>query len=136
VICSFDYGKSLLKLEIILEKSNFTILKRILYILILLFSINLGASAQVAAEDDPANKFIHFYPNPAVSSINLEFQHDYSKDYTIEIYNFIGKKIMDFKPAGSRINVPLTDFYRGIYIYQLRDRMGKILESGKFQVIK
>jgi hypothetical protein len=32
--------------------------------------------------------------------------------------------------------VNLNDFYRGIYIFQLRDRNGKVIDSGKFQVSK
>jgi len=32
--------------------------------------------------------------------------------------------------------ITLSDLFRGIYIYQLRDRTGQILESGKFQIIK
>jgi hypothetical protein len=35
-----------------------------------------------------------------------------------------------------RITVNLTDYNRGVYIYQLRDRTGKLVESGKFQVSK
>ncbi len=27
-----------------------------------------------------------------------------------------------------------NDFYRGIYIYQVQDKTGRILETGKFQV--
>jgi hypothetical protein len=27
-------------------------------------------------------------------------------------------------------------YYRGLYIFQLRDRSGRIIESGKFQVIR
>ena len=43
---------------------------------------------------------------------------------------------MDLKPAEEKITVPLTDFYRGVYIFQLRDAKGNIVESGKFQVVK
>jgi hypothetical protein len=32
--------------------------------------------------------------------------------------------------------VNLTDFFRGIYIFQLKDPNGKIVETGKFQVNK
>jgi len=32
--------------------------------------------------------------------------------------------------------VNLTDFTRGIYIFQLKDQNGKVIESGKFQVNK
>lgn len=48
----------------------------------------------------------------------------------------MGKKILEINKMLPRINVPLDDFYRGIYVYQLRDKEGKIIESGKFQVVK
>jgi hypothetical protein len=48
----------------------------------------------------------------------------------------MGKKIIEIKNTPSRINLNLVDFYRGIYIYQLRDKNGIIMETGKFQVVK
>lgn len=48
----------------------------------------------------------------------------------------MGKKIYELKNTPSRININLEDFYRGIYIYQLRNQNGEVLESGKFQVVK
>jgi hypothetical protein len=81
-------------------------------------------------------KFMKFYPNPAISDINFEFQKGYDKSLSFQVYNFIGKKVFDIKTVTPKINIPLADFYRGVYIYQLRDRFGRIIESGKFQVIK
>ena len=68
--------------------------------------------------------------------INFDFQRGYDASYSLLIFNFMGKKIYELKNTPSRININLEDFYRGIYIYQLRDKSGIILESGKFQVIK
>lgn len=81
-------------------------------------------------------KTVKFYPNPAVSFINFEFQKAYDKSYSLLIFNFIGKKVIDLRPTEEKITVSLTDFYRGVYIFQLRDGKGNIVESGKFQVIK
>ena len=113
-------------------------MKIIFYILIFIVGINFGSFAQNRASLtlDPAAKIIKFYPNPAVSIINFEFQKSYDKSLSFQVYNFIGKKVLDYKSVTQKLNIPLTDFYRGVYIYQLRDRSGKILESGKFQVIK
>lgn len=85
---------------------------------------------------DEAVKTIKFYPNPASSFINFEFKKDYDKSYTLFIYNFIGKKMAELKPTEQKITVALTDYYRGVYIFQLRDVQGNIVESGKFQVVK
>jgi hypothetical protein len=83
-----------------------------------------------------AVKTVKFYPNPATSFINFEFSKEYDNSYSLVIFNFIGKKIEDIKVTDEKITVSLTDFYRGIYIFQLRDKQGSIVESGKFQVAK
>ncbi len=48
----------------------------------------------------------------------------------------MGKMVGEYKITTQHMDVPLGDFYRGIYIYQLRNISGEILECGKFQVIK
>ena len=48
----------------------------------------------------------------------------------------MGKKVNEITKMPPRINMSLDDFYRGIYIYQLRDKDGIIIDSGKFQVVK
>jgi hypothetical protein len=113
-------------------------LKRIFYIFIFIAGLHFSSAAQVKSTfiSDDAIKIVKFYPNPAVGSINFEFQKSYDKTYSILIFNFIGKKVIDLKPTEEKITVPLTDFYRGVYIFQLRDAKGNIVESGKFQVVK
>jgi len=121
------------------KKSNFTVLKKIFYIFTFTVLFSLGALAQkptVAGTSDAAVKIMRFYPNPAISVINFEFQKSFDKFYTFQVFNFIGKKVLDLKSVTPKMNIPLTDFYRGVYIYQLRDRSGKIIDSGKFQVVK
>ena len=115
------------------------ILKRIFYILIFIAGFHFSSAAQVKSYfiTNDADQAVKFYPNPAVSFINFEFNKDYDKSsYSLLIYNFIGKKILELKASAQKITVPLTDFYRGVYIFQLRDALGNIVESGKFQVIK
>ena len=48
----------------------------------------------------------------------------------------MGKKIVEVTTMSPHITMSLEEFYRGIYVYQLRDKEGKIIESGKFQVAK
>ncbi len=81
-------------------------------------------------------KAIKCYPNPAVSFVNFEFPADYiSRNYTLQIYTFTGKKMYEVNVSSIKATLTFTnEFYRGIYIYQLQDKTGKILETGKFQV--
>lgn len=48
----------------------------------------------------------------------------------------MGKKAYELKSTPPRFSIDLNDFFRGIYIFQLRDKSGRIIESGKFQVNK
>src|SRR4051794_15484586 len=67
------------------------------------------------------------YPNPATSFVNFEFDKSIDKSYILQVYSFVGKKMFETPVSNNKIIVTLTDFYRGIYIYQLRDRSGQIL---------
>ena len=77
-----------------------------------------------------------FYPNPATSLINFELTKNIDKQCALQIYNFMGRKVFESTPALLQFTVSLDGFYRGVYIYQLRNRFGKIIDSGKFQVVK
>jgi len=81
-------------------------------------------------------KMVHFYPNPASSTIYFEFPGNLDKSYSLHIYNFIGKKVNEFSITNSKISLSLDGYYRGLYVFQLRDKAGNIIESGKFQVLK
>src|SRR2546423_13051499 len=78
-------------------------------------------------------KVVKFYPTPATSVVNFEF----TAPYTLQIYSFTGKKMTEVNASANKVSIILNnDFYRGIYVYQLRDKTGRIIETGKFQVIK
>jgi hypothetical protein len=83
------------------------------------------------------NPIVKLYPNPATSFVNFEISKPSDKiTYTLQIYNFMGRKMFDQVNMPERVNVNLTDYTRGVYIYQIRDNTGRIVESGKFQVSK
>jgi hypothetical protein len=112
---------------------------RIFYIavsFILLLTAQAKAQTHLNPLPDPEDRVIKYYPNPAVSQINFDFQKSYDKSYTLEIFNFIGKKIFESQNLEPKNLVNVSDYFRGIYIFQLRDANGKVIESGKFQVIR
>ena len=120
--------------------ANFTVLKRILYISLFLFFMVQGrsvAQSKIVQQDGGSTaKLIKFYPNPTSTLISFEFTRIADNSYGLQIYNFMGKKVYDVKKVPSRITINLEDFSRGIYIFQLRDKYGTIIQSGKFQVVK
>ncbi len=112
-------------------------MKRIVYILLLVAATTLSSFTifninENGGKDEP--RIVQFYPNPATSYIIFDLSAVSDKNYTLQIYNFIGKKISETKITTSRTSISLENFYRGLYVYQLRNKAGQIIESGKFQV--
>lgn len=106
--------------------------------ILLILSIILLITAQAPAQgnSNPAGSIIRSYPNPATSYVTFDFQKNYDKGYTLRVFSFLGKKMFEAANISDRTTINLTEhnFNRGIYIYQLYDRTGKLTESGKFQV--
>jgi hypothetical protein len=104
------------------------------------FIVSTASQAQDSKASSPAGlqtSIVRLYPNPAISVINFDFQKAYSQGYSIQIFNAIlGRKMYDASNLPERTVINLTDFSRGIYIYQLKDKTGRMVESGKFQVAK
>lgn len=76
------------------------------------------------------------YPNPATSFVNFEFPKTIDKTNSLHVFSFVGKKMTEVPVSNTKITITLNDYYRGVYVYQLRDKGGNIVESGKFSVIK
>ena len=114
-------------------------MKKFYITFILLFALTCGSFAQQVNVGRNAVevvvKIARFYPNPATSFINFEFD-GIDRSSSLQIYNFLGKKMADEPIANNKISFNLDNYYRGLYIFQIRDKSGNIVESGKFQVIK
>jgi hypothetical protein len=85
---------------------------------------------------DESDKVVKVYPNPAVAYINFEFQKDSDKPNSLVIFNFIGKKVYENDNMPQKLTLNISDYYRGTYIYQVRDKTGTVVDSGKFLVAK
>ena len=78
---------------------------------------------------------MRFYPNPATTYITFDLVKPTERGYTLLIFNFMGgRKMVEMNNLPARTTINLSDYGRGVYIYQLRDKTGRIVESGKFQV--
>jgi hypothetical protein len=113
-------------------------LKKLLLILSFIAFTTLQLLAQ--SHEVPATNtspIVKFYPNPATTVINFELPKGTEKGYSLQIYNFMGgRKMFEQSNLSDHTTINLSDFSRGVYIYQLRDKTGRIVESGKFQVSK
>jgi hypothetical protein len=85
---------------------------------------------------DPEPKITKFYPNPAISFITFEIAKESNKNYTLLIFNFLGRKVKDISDVTPKTVVNLSDLVRGIYIFQLKEQNGRVTDSGTFQVNK
>ncbi len=109
---------------------------KIFYILsfILLTAFQSNSQLNRPTPQDVPVKVTKFYPNPAVSQITFDFDQNFNNTYSFQIYNFVGKKVVDLPAVTQKTVVNVSDFYRGVYIFQLRDKSGRVIDSGKFQV--
>ena len=80
---------------------------------------------------------LRFYPNPATTVITFDFQKSYERGYSLQIFNAVlGRKMIEQTNIADKTTIDLGNFIRGVYVYQLFDRTGKLIETGKFQVSK
>jgi hypothetical protein len=110
---------------------------RAILISILLNAAFLKASAMpYPAENlpDQQPRISRCYPNPASSQIQFEIRRPSGTSLRLCVYNFLGRKVADLSKVGTSVRLDLVTFTRGIYIYQLLDMQGRVLESGKFRV--
>ena len=112
--------------------------------LLLILSLSLVSIVQANAQNRQApvpeivlqTSILRFFPNPATTVITFDFQKNYEKGYSLQIYNFLGRKMVEQTNVADQTTINLTDFTRGVYIYKLFDKNGKLVETGKFQVSK
>lgn len=109
---------------------------RFFYIVSIILLTTLQSKGQASAPVSPASvvRVVKFYPNPAVSQITFDFAQNLDKSYSFQIYDFVGKKVLDIPAVNQKTVVNVTDYYRGVYIFQLKDKNGRMVDSGKFQV--
>ena len=115
-------------------------MNKLVIILIFIIGINFTSFAQNTTFSDEVSvktKYIKSYPNPASTVVNFEFQKGYSRSFSIQILNSIGKIMFEAKNISSLMSINLKEekFYRGIYIYQLIDKNAAVVESGKILVV-
>jgi len=107
----------------------------ILSLILLTVIYSQGQSSRSNPATEGGDRIIKLYPNPATSYITFDLQKANEKGLSIQVYNFLGKKMYENQSVTTeKVTVDLAEFNRGIYIYHLRDLSGKIIESGKFQV--
>jgi hypothetical protein len=112
-------------------------LKRLITILsFTLIASYSNAQANRTTPGNPGEIVVKTYPVPANTYINIELEKTNNANYTLTIYNFLGRKMYEKPNFSQKTTVTLDEFNRGVYIYHLSDATGKLVKSGKFQVSK
>ena len=110
-------------------------MKYIVFILFMFFSFQGNAQLKRIVFDENVRNTV-IYPNPARSFLQIQYKQPADVPEVLVVYNFLGKKQMEIAKPGNNLYIDLAEFRRGLYIFQFRDRNGRILDSGKFQVEK
>ena len=115
---------------------TFISFKKIGFLLLIAGFCMFAFGFYIPDQTTPTAQVIKCYPNPATSFVNFEFPKNIDKTNTLLVFSFVGKKMTEVPVSINKITVTLTNYYRGVYVFQLRDKGGNIVESGKFSVIK
>jgi len=116
------------------NKSNFVSLKRILSILSFVLLVSIQSRAQSIDPGAGGTRIAKMYPNPATTFVTFDLQKDNDKGLSIQVYSMVGKKMFESPNVKQKVTVNVEDFNRGLYIYHVVDKNGRIVESGKFNV--
>ncbi len=95
----------------------------------------------VAAPDlnAPGAANIQAFPNPAVERVRFDCYNLPSEEYTLKIFNIIGKVVwkQDYVITGNRsITLELEGFKKGTYLYSLSDSKNNIIGTKRLVVLK
>ena len=87
----------------------------------------------------PGAANIQAFPNPAVERVRFDCTNLPSEEYTLKIFNIIGKVVwkQNYMISGNRsLTLELEDFRKGTYLYSLVDSKGNIIGTKRLVVLK
>ena len=112
-------------------------MKRLITILsFILIASYANAQANRTTPGTPGDIVVKTYPVPANTFINIELEKTNTANYTLTVYNFLGRKMYEKSNFSQKTTITLDEYTRGVYIYHLSDATGRLVKSGKFQVSK
>jgi len=91
------------------------------------------------AVEAPGTASVLALPNPAIDWVRFECNNLPSDEYTLKIFNIVGKVVWKdtFQASGKRlISVDLENFSKGTYLYSLVNRKGAIISTKRLVVVK
>ena len=89
--------------------------------------------------DAPGTATIQAFPNPAIEWVRFDCANLPSEDYTLKIFNIVGKVVWkeDYQLSGNKsITLNLSEFRKGTYLYSLTDGKGNNIGTKRLVVLK
>lgn len=89
--------------------------------------------------DAPGSASIQAFPNPAIEWVRFDCANLPSEDYTLKIFNIVGKVVWkeDYQLSGNKsITLNLSEFKKGTYLYSLTDGKGNNIGTKRLVVLK
>ncbi|MFN4971434.1 MAG: T9SS type A sorting domain-containing protein [Bacteroidota bacterium] len=90
---------------------------------------NLFNSISEAAK---AAATVKVYPNPAVNVLNIDL--DYEKEKIINLFDITGKVVQSLRTSANRTDIDVSQFNKGMYLYEIRTAGNELIKSGRFNV--
>jgi hypothetical protein len=92
------------------------------------FQYCLTIDAPVGVDNSVHNDdIVKVFPNPAKDNITIELNDHNSKNYNVDIINYLGQKLLseDFKPANNSIlSIPVSNLTQGVYFVLIKTDKG------------
>ena len=82
--------------------------------------------------DYPAASHIALYPNPVANSLFVETDLNHKGSFVA--YNIVGKQVINMEISDKLTEINMADLANGMYVFQLIDGEGTVIQAGKFTV--
>lgn len=74
--------------------------------------------------------FVKMYPNPVTNQINISFMEKQSTPFSIEITDFVGKKIISKSFENQNdTSIPIESFSKGVYFVKISTKKGESIQK-------
>lgn len=98
------------------------------------FTLSIKDGFTSATKDLAEAISLSLYPNPASTSIHIDYTHSSSEPWSLEIYDTTGKRITQMAAEGN-VKITVTDWPEGLYFYRLIDENNTLKMTERFVVV-
>jgi hypothetical protein len=91
-----------------------------------------GCDTLTGVENIEASLKVKLYPNPAITSTQLDlYTRDLNEPLSFVLYDIVGKEVMKKNIPLYQIQIPRNGVASGIYTWQVQNNAGQAKANGK-----